>query len=480
MPKDLEGNEEFHQFKRLEFARQRLLGFIKYTFPEYDIGWVHKEISMKLDRFLDAVAEKKSPRLMLMMPPRHGKTEIVSRRFPAYSLGRYPDLSIIATSYSSELSSRNNLDVQRIVDTKEYKALFPSVRLPRVGERSGSKFRRTSELFEIVGRKGSYRSAGVGGSITGMGANILIIDDPIKDRLEADSPTTRDRIYSWYKEVARTRLEPGGGIIVIMTRWHTDDLCGRLLNTADNAWEVIEYPAIAVRDEEHRKTGEALHPSRYSLEELLDLKKDAGTRGWEALYQQHPIIEGGAIFKEKWFKHYTVLPRKFDRKLMSWDMSFKNTSDSDFVVGQVWGRIDAEYYLIDQVRGRMDFTQSLAAVIDLAKKYRDVSKKLIEDKANGTGIINVLKNKVPGIVGINPKDSKISRAYAVTPFFEAGNIYLPDQTIAPWITDYERELLQFPTGAHDDQVDATTQAINEMVRRQPLEFDPRNIDLLGH
>lgn len=461
---------------KLSLARQTLLGFILYTFPEYVAGWVHEEICQKLDDFLDAVKRKESPRLMLTMPPRSGKSEIVSRRFPAYTLGRYPDMSIIATSYSADLASRNNRDVQRVMDDKSYRDLFPNSSLYGKNIRSVSQgiYLRNSDIFEIVGHKGVYKSAGVGGGITGMGGDILIVDDVFKDRSEADSPTIRNKVYNWYTSTLYTRLSPGGGILIIMTRWHTDDLCGRLLEKDKDAknWEVIEYPAIATHDEPHRKKGEALHPERYDLEQLLQIKSDIGSRDWEALYQQKPTVDGGTVFKKEWFKYWNVLPSRFDTMITSWDMTFKGTDGTDYVVGQVWGRKGADCYLIDQVRKRMSFTETLHEFIKLSNKYPKALKKLVEDKANGSAVIDTLKNTVQGITPIEPDGGKVSRAYAVTPMLEAGNVYIPSPLVCPWIEDYITELINFPVVAHDDQVDATTQALRELQQHKPIKINP--------
>lgn len=472
----MKNKEAVQEAIRQNIARQSLLGFILYTFPEYVAGWVHEEICQKLDDFLEAVRHKESPRLMLNMPPRSGKTEIVSRRFPAYIFGRCPDIEIIATSYSDDLATRNNKDVQEIIDSDSYGVLFPDTRLYGKGMMNIAKnlYRRSSSFFEIVNHKGTYKSAGVGGGITGMGADILIIDDPFKNRLEADSPTVRKKVYDWYTSTLYTRHSPGAGILIIANRWHTDDLCGRLLEKDKDAkkWEVIEYPAIATRDEKHRKQGEALHPERYNIDELLQIKSDIGSRDWEALYQQKPTVDGGTVFKKEWFKYWTTLPTRFDTMITSWDMTFKGTDGTDYVVGQVWGRKGADCYLIDQVRKRMSFTETLHEFIKLSNKYPKALKKLVEDKANGSAVIDTLKNTVQGITPIEPDGGKVSRAYAVTPMLEAGNVYIPSPLVCPWIEDYITELINFPVVAHDDQVDATTQALRELQQHKPIKINP--------
>ena len=456
-----------------QVAAHGLAPFILRIMPAYSMGWVHAELCNELDQFLLAVRDGKSPRLMISMPPRHGKSELASRMFPAYALGRDPDLSIIATSYSAGLASRMSRDVQRIMESEEYRAIFPAVRLP--GKNSFQA--RTSEFFEIAGHKGGYRSAGVGGGITGLGGHILLLDDVLKDRASADSPTIRQRIWDWYTSTLYTRLAPGGGIIVINTRWHMDDLCGRLLaaEAAGNGdtWRVINFPAIAEQDEPHRRAGEALHPERYSLEQLEKIRAAVGSRDWEALYQQHPVPDEGAVFRTEWFRYYTPkdLPQTWDTQLISWDMTFRDGDSADFVVGQVWGRRGGDFYLLDQVRRRMGFTDTVNAFIGLAGKWPAAMRKLVEDRANGPAVIDVLKKHLPGIVPVEPSGSKTARAHAVTTLFEAGNVYFPSPEVAPWIRQFTAELAAFPAAAHDDQVDAMTQALRSMQQRRPLRLD---------
>lgn len=460
---------------RLAKARKGLSFFTLHTKPDYLLGWVHKEICDELDRFLQDVADKKSPRLIITMPPRSGKSELVSRRFPAFALGRNPELQIIATSYSSDLSQRFNRDVQRVIDDEKYFELFPNTRLSnsRVRTDSRGSYIRTSDLFEIVGHAGAYRSCGVGGGITGQGADILIIDDPIKDRAQAGSKTIRDSIWDWYTSTAYTRLSPGGGVIVMATRWHTDDLIGRLIQRMGegDTFRIVNYPAIAEHDELHRKAGEALHPERYPLSTLLQIQKTIGSRDWEALYQQHPVPDGGALFKLEWFRRWTAssLPPEFDHTLMSWDMTFKDSKNSDYVVGQVWGKKGPNFYLLDQVRGQWDFVKTKEMVRVLAQKWPRVVRKLVEDKANGSAVISELKSTVSGFVPITPTESKEARASSVTPYFEAGNVFIPEDTEAPWVPHYVSELLEFPAGSHDDQCFVAGTKVATLFGDKPIE-----------
>lgn len=412
--------------------------------------------------------------------PTHNST-LASRCFPAYVLGRYPDMSIIAASYSADLASRMNRDVQHIMEDEPYADLFPSTKLARLGDRGAV---RTSDMFDVVGHNGVYRSAGVGGGITGLGCQIAVLDDVIKDRASADSPTVLQSVFDWYTSTLYTRLAPGGGIIVMNTRWSTQDLSGRLLEAQakgeGDEWRVINFPAIAEQDEEHRKKGEALHPERYPLEALERIKAAIGTRDWEALYQQHPVPDGGAIFKDEWLQRTWLpkdLPARFDAVIMSWDLSFKGNDASDFVVGQLVGRHGADYYILDQLRGRWSFTETVAQVKELAERARVrfprvAPRILIEDKANGPAVIDALKHEVSGIVPVEPDGSKEARAHAVTALFEAGNVLLPDRSLAPWVDEYRLELTRFPSGAHDDQVDATTQALRYLSAGHRLNIAP--------
>jgi predicted phage terminase large subunit-like protein len=297
--------------------------------------------------------------------------------------------------------------------------------------------------------------------------NCLIIDDPIKNHEDAESLTRRDGLWDWYTSTLYTRLYSGGGIILIQTRWHMDDLAGRVLELSGRAgnkekWRVLSFPALAETDEEHRREGDPLHPAMYCKEDLLRIKATIGSRDWAALYQQRPVPEGGQVFKREWLRHWDALPESFDVVLSSWDMSFKDNKNSDFVVGQIWGKKGADYYLLDQVRARLDFTQTMIAFMDMSRKWPEALEKLIEDRANGPAVINALQNRIDGIIGINPEGGKLARAYAVTPLFEAGNVYLPSPKKAVWTVDLENEFLSFPAGAHDDQVDAATQALNRL------------------
>jgi predicted phage terminase large subunit-like protein len=768
--------------KRL--CEEDLLEFTKKMHHDYKSNWFHESICKELEQFFYDVQDGKNPHLMIFSPPRHGKSELISRQFPAWAFGRDPNISIIGTSYASSLAERMCRDVQRVMDSDQYAKVFPLSSLNKKNVRtiSGSAL-RNSEVFEILNNRGSYRAAGVGGGITGMGAelcmhedtkvltdngyrsikdlkvndsvwsynhdsrspelkrvtnvfsrsvsdsfeikiscgskvvctpehpfwilgrgytqakdirigevvikarifknkndalcnkmsgvrgiyrdkksrlrkktkewigkfllfkkmlrrillerssekgsqlyylqkennykekvllkemqgndknykikklqnvrkklqasdksnNVLlnglqkfsslakyawdkkykiqewswrqiqnniyqnkaidicsgqfgvrslqvkkedrgashrwqqgkrhskkfnnslrklpynspqithqsvsriiknssreivvyditveenhnffaegvlvhncIIDDPFKDHEEAYSPTIREKVYDWFLTTLYTRKMPNSGVIIVNTRWHEADLCGRLLADDPKKWKVVSYKAIAEEDEPHRKKGEALHPERYPIETLLEFKKTLGSRFFAAMYQQSPVPAEGSIINRTWFKYYKVLPR-YDEMILSWDMSFKDSDSSDFVVGQCWARVGSLYYLVDQVRARMGFSATVEALKMMCKKYPKANAKLVEDKANGSAIIDHLKKEITGLIPIIPKESKLARLASVSPMFEAGNVFLPEAE--EWCHDYTVELTTFPSGAHDDQVDSTSMAL---------------------
>jgi predicted phage terminase large subunit-like protein len=298
------------------------------------------------------------------------------------------------------------------------------------------------------------------GGVTGRGAHYLIIDDPIKTRQEAESETYRNRVWEEYQSSLSTRLMPNGVTIVILTRWHHDDLAGRILAAEPDEWEVISLPAIAEENDLlGREEGEPLWSEfGYDNEWAAKKKVEVGSKVWYSLFQQRPTPDSGDVFKREWIQFYKTLPQ-LDEQLISVDASFKDKKTSDFCVLQAWGKKGANKYLIDQVRDRMNFPQTVAAIRTFSAKHPKAHTKLVEDKANGTAIIDYLKKEISGMIPIEPMGGKTVRADAISPQWEAGNVFLPHPSICPWINDFIEELIQFPAGKHDDMVDAMSQAL---------------------
>jgi predicted phage terminase large subunit-like protein len=784
-------------------APQSLLYFIKYTKPDYNDSWHHRAICKELD----AMITGETTRLMLFAPPRHGKSEIASRRFPAYLFGKDPDAEVIACSYTSDLAQRMNRDVQRIIDTPRYRLIFPHVTLwgKNIRTTAQGSYLRNSDIFEIVGHSGSYRSAGVGGAITGMGAkycvptgtmietpdgekeisyltkqklpliltfnhllgtidiepvvaskrsvknefvtittesgieftcttehrvyveekgyieakriqagddikelhrtnmcplrntipsvclckkqadtarnhkNILlermlksckkprtvclaplsgvwggiaqrrnlllgrlqkkayratrrreqgkpentmpdmrgnvsarkqqeqilldglqkqgalrahenqeselqartgiqigiqgkawrnkikgraslstlrngerksyspsqrqksakqhrrksynalqrvsrnhtqnarvariefstgerivydiqtnvnhnffangilvhncIIDDPVKNREDANSEAMRKKLWEWYVSTLYTRLSPDGRILLILTRWHELDLAGQIIEQMKaedgEQWRVVSFPAFAEpgRDDAHesddRREGAALWPDRYNAKRLSTIKRVVGAYEWAALFQQRPSPSEGAIFLREWWKYYDespgIMASRMDEIIQSWDMTFKDNTGNDFVVGQTWGKKGADRFLLDQARARMDFPATVKAVCAMKSKWPQANRIYVEDKANGPAVISILQREIQGLIPVNPEGGKVVRANAVTGQIESGNVYLPTPQRVSWIGDFIEECAAFPNGAHDDQVDAMSQALIHMVEDDAIE-----------
>lgn len=460
-------------------CRATLMGCVKATMPKYEENWHHTVLANALDK----VRRREITRLLVLMPPRHGKTQLVSRHFPAYLLGKNPDEQVIGCSYSAKLASQINRDVQRIMMSEAYQYAFPNTQLnsSSVVSTSRGETLRNSNIFEIVDHDGYYISAGIGGSITGRGFTIGIVDDPIKNRQEADSIAFRNRIWEWWTSTFLTRgegaMSPGGtdAIVVTLTPWHEDDLSARIQQHAKDSgeeWTIIRFPAVL--DEEAsandpRKQNEALWPRKFDRPKLAAIQLAVGTRDWDGLYQCRPSSKAGTLFKLAWWRYYHVeqMRHKFQTWTITVDAAFKDLESSSYVVIQVWGKIQANHYLVHQVRAKLSFLNTCTALKQVCEEYPLAYRKLVEDKANGPAIINALKNVISGLCPRTPKGSKESRAQSIVAHVESGNVHLPYN--APWLKAFEGELTGFPTTKHDDQVDAMVQYLLEY-QDDPLAF----------
>lgn len=463
-------------FRHQEKAQSTLADFILYTKPDYDMNWHHRAWCNAIDEFLEP--DNQLEFLILQGPPRSGKSEIVSRRLPAYYLGKNPDHKFIFTTYAAELAKSINRDVQRIIDSDAYHKIFPETILnsKHVKTDARGSFVRTSDFFELVGKQGSFKSVGIGGPLTGFGMNLGICDDVVKGKAEADSVTYSQRIWDWYTAVFLTRRLPGAKVILMMTRWKEDDLIGRSIELLKNIgkedkFEVLSFPMVYEEDyiyenvlDERLEEGQALWPARYDENYCEQQMEIYGSAVWSALFQQRPTPSGGSIFKENWFKFYKELP-EFDYTIMSLDATFKESEKSDYVVIGIWGIKGKNKYLIDVVRKRMGFVETMQTIYRLSRLHPGISEMIIETKANGDAIIDTIEHDEKMLIPIhkfNPTASKAARAESVSPQVEAGHVWIPDIYYEAnreklWVDQYVKEMTGFPNEANDDCVDMTSQ-----------------------
>ncbi|MEG0133106.1 MAG: phage terminase large subunit [Clostridium sp.] len=388
------------------------------------------------------------------MPPQHGKSQCVTETLPSYYLGKFPDKRVIEVSYGDDLARRfGRKNKDKIIDYG--KELFDI------------SLSKSSDVdLEIETHKGSMISKGIMAGLTGNPGDLIIIDDPVKNRQEAMSETYRDRVWEEFINSIYTRLSANGIIIVIMTRWHEDDLAGRLLQHMPDKCKEINIPLEAMENDIlGRKVGDSLFPEIGKDNDWLqDFKKvyqtKEGSQSWNALMQGQPTSGTGNMLKRDWWKYYTVLP-KLAKVVMSVDATFKDSDTSDYVAISVWGKINADMYLIDFINERMDFPTTTQAIVNMKHKHMNISHIYIEDKANGSAIISVLAYKINGIIPVTPRESKIARVSAISGSIEAGNVYLPEGKQFSY--DLVDQAASFPNGKHDDMVDSMSQAINKLL-----------------
>jgi predicted phage terminase large subunit-like protein len=402
-----------------------------------------------LVQVLERVERGELDRVIICMPPRHGKSMTTSQLFPAWYLGRHPDRSIIASSYGQELASDFGRRVRNFASERLHRQIFPECVIADDSD-SVHRFHTTAG--------GAYYAVGAGGPLTGRGADLLLIDDPIKSAEDARSPAFRRSLQDWYESVAYTRLEPGGAVVIIATRWHEADLCGWLLKEhAAEGWKTISLPAIGETNEGWRNEGEALWCERFSIETLARIREAIGTAAWTALYQQRPVSEEGGIFKRIWWRSYAG-PVECHRTIFSIDSAFKTGQANDYSVIAIVGESRDGYYVRQISRGRWKFPELKRQAIGLAELWRPHAV-LIEDAASGQSLVQALKaeTRLP-ILPVRPQGDKVSRAHAVSPLVESGRVFIPSE--APWLADFLDEATSFPAAPHDDQIDALTQALN--------------------
>lgn len=489
-----EVREAAREAARLELARTDFIYFCRYVMPDFEVTWYHKLIAEHLDAFVDG----RITRLMIFAPPRHGKSQMVSRLLPAYIMGKVSNPLVMAASYAAALARKMNVDVQRFMDTDRYKRVFPHIGLGADNVRTGSfKPKRNADYFEIceandeTGRcgaiVGSYTCAGVGGPLTGMGATHGIIDDPVKDAKEADSPRIQENKLDWYSSVLYTRLQTPGAVLIMHTRWNEGDLAGRLIeqmrkDPEADQWTILNLPALVeagdvLHPKDPRSVGEALWPSRFDVDRLKKIRASIGPRWWNALYRGEPSAPTGNIFKRTWIKTYDDLSffgglEYFDKIMLSLDLTFDEGEKADYVSIGLLGktRVNVEralpvcYVLIDQIRAQVDFVDSIKCLDTMLARHPFVRDLLVEVKANGAALISVLKKSEAGrrlrIREVKPTVSKVLRYQAAAPIFEQGRFYV--NKYLPHLKEFVNEITTVPLSKNDDMTDTTVQFILEL------------------
>ncbi len=440
--------------------REEFYSFLMRAFGElhagqtYSPAWHVEALASKLQ----GVRDRQTRRLIVNVPPRHLKSLAASVALPAWLLGHDPTLNIVNVTYAQDLSEKFARDCRLLMTAPWYQALFPT-RLASARE----------PLAELTTTKGGFRLAtSVGGVLTGRGADVIVIDDPLKP-IDAHSESRRAAANDWFDSTLYSRLndKAKGAIVIVMQRLHEDDLTGHVLK--QEPWEVAAFPAIAEDDEAHqietpgeprpfqRKAGEALHPAREPLAVLERVRATLGEQNFAAQYQQRPVPAGGGLIKPHWFRRYGERPQKFDRIVQSWDTANTAGDSSDWSVCTTWGCRGPEFYLIDVLRKKLAYPDLKRAVIELDARFAaDVI--LVEDRASGTQLFQeLIAAGCAHATRVSPQGDKVMRMHAESPTIENGFVLLPEK--APWLADYLAEFLAFPKGRHDDQVDSTAQAL---------------------
>ena len=439
------------KLKDRELSQQKFIKFVQKVWPTFISGRHHKIMAAAFER----VAEGKLKRLIINMPPRHTKSEFASYLLPAWFLGRSPHKKVIQTSHTAELAVGFGRKVRNLVDSDVYKEIFPDLSLQADSKAAGRW--NTS-------RGGDYFAIGVGGAVTGKGADILIIDDPHSEQeaaLAAINPEVYDKVYEWYTSGPRQRLQPGGAIIIVMTRWAQRDLTGQVLKASaqrgGDEWEVIEFPAIM-------PSGAPLWPEFWSLEELEALREELPNAKWQAQYQQNPVGNESAIIKRDWWRIWEKdSPPTCDFILQTWDTAFEKHERADYSAGTTWGVFNNEeddtpnIILLNTYKKRVEFPELKKDVLAEYKEW-EPDGLLIEKKASGAPLIYELRGMGIPVQEYTPSkgQDKIARLNSVSDIIASGKVWVPQTR---WAEELMDEVAAFPAGEHDDLVDATTLAL---------------------
>lgn len=455
-----------------QLAFKSLAAYCALQNPNYDLA----PHVLEIIRWLTRLERDEVDRLIFNCPPRHGKTALISEFFPAWYLGRNPEKQIIFATYSFERASDIGRKVRNQLVDPIMRIIFPGMTVSK--DHAGMN-------RIALDQGGNYYAVGVGGAVVGRGADLLIIDDPVKQRQDVESEAQRRKLVEWFQSVAYTRLMPGGKIIVIMTRWHFDDLAGFLqTELAHENWQVVSMPALCESEDDilRRKVGEALWPARYPKPVLEKIRETIGTREWTSQYQQQPLPSEGGLVQYDWLQRYPMdeyrrairrredageeLPFGIRYYVCSWDTAFKESELNDPSACTVWGVSETDAYLVEAFTKRMAYPELRRTVVAYYERYRTLApgvKVMIEDRGSGQSLLQDLKQNthIP-LIACKPTKSKQIRLSNVTHLFENGKAKLPDR--APWLANYETQLLRFPAWKEDDLVDATSQFLEWFMR----------------
>jgi hypothetical protein len=461
------------ELARRELCRRSFLHYYQACYPSYTIGWFIRLLCAVLQRFAERVEAGQRPRLMVFVPPQHGKSECIGRAFQAWMLGRHPEWPLILASYAASLSHGHGRWVRNRLRSPAHLQIFPKSELAEDSQ--------AVDHFHLA-KGGKMKSVGCDGGVSGQPGKVLTIDDPFAGRDEADSETIRNKRWEWYQTDFRTRLADGGGICILNTRWHTDDLCGKLLEKAksrtdDNVdrWEVVHFPAIAEEDEQYRRKGEALFPELKSLRDLLSMKGDLSPRNWLSVYQQNPSDEQGSYYKAEHLRTYTGQPPKHCRNYVTTDLALGKKKENDWTV-ILPGGVDPNddlYILPRIIRGRMGSLEICCRLLLLAI---DINAEFIAlpNDVIGKSLHPILERMMEGTKDEKPfkfgdekltvpkcsfhiewmpvSEDKPARGRSFQGWQERGKVYWPAGEM--WNDIVRPELLAFPTGKHDDLCDA--------------------------
>ena len=437
------------RLEQAEAARSHFMDFTKTVWPEFINGRHHRIMAEKFDR----IADGSFKRLIVNMPPRHTKSEFSSYLLPAWLMGRKPTLKIMQTTHTAELAFRFGRKVRNLMNSQEYKAVFEGVEL-RADSQAAGRWETS--------KGGEYFAAGVGGAVTGRGADLLIIDDPHSEQ-DALSPTALEHAYEWYTSGPRQRLQPGGAIVIVMTRWAENDLTGKLLrqqarDVLADKWEIVEFPALMP------DTDEPLWPEFWNKKDLLAVRGSLSVGKWQAQWQQNPTSDVSAILKREWWQTWKPEePPAVSYILQSYDTAFSKQTTADYSAITTWGVFFPQdgdppnIILMDAKRGRWDFPELRRIALE-EYKYWDPECVLIEAKASGMPLTQELRQMGIPVSNYSPSrgNDKYTRVNSIAPLFESGLVWAPDSRWAEEVID---ECAAFPAGEHDDYVDTVTQAL---------------------